>query len=179
MTLLPEILDCQEFVNADSIASGLSPFQPDTVSFEAGRLMLQRMHELMRHGISFAVETTLSSKHYLQFIRESKKAGYKIALIFYWLTSIQLAKYRVRQRVQKGGHGIPNDVIKRRYDRGLKNFFFMYKDIVNEWTFLDNSRTEPVPIAQRSENQKLTIFNEPVWNSLERKYGREHHEKSH
>ena len=172
MTLLPEILNCKEFVNADSIASGLSPFQPETVSFEAGRLMIRRMNELMKQGETFAVETTLSSRHYLHFIRKCREAGFKTALIFYWLSSLQLAKQRVKLRVLKGGHGIPNDVIERRYHKGLENFFSLYKNTVDQWTFLDNSMTEPIPIAQRVTNNNEVIFNKIIWNSLEKKYGR-------
>lgn len=172
MTLLPEILNCKEFVNADSIASGLSPFQPDTVSFEAGRLMIQRMNELMKQNETFAVETTLSSRHYLQFIQKCKDAGYTIILIFYWLSSVQLAKYRVRMRIKKGGHGIPNKVIERRYTKGLQNFFQTYKNLVDEWTFLDNSTMETTPLAQKLKSKTEEIFNRIRWNLLEKKYGR-------
>lgn len=114
-TILPEILECKEFVNADEIAKGISPFQPKKVSFEAGRIMLKRIKQLLDNGGNFAFETTLSSKSYVNFINEAKIAGYKITLIFFWLNSADLAVSRVRSRVKEGGHNIPEDVIRRRY----------------------------------------------------------------
>jgi predicted ABC-type ATPase len=109
-TILPEILDCREFVNADEIAKGLSPFQPEKVAFEAGRIMLHRIQELINGKVDFAFETTLSSKTYLHTIKQAKSTGYEIVLIFFWLESVELAKSRVRKRVSEGGHNIPEDI---------------------------------------------------------------------
>ena len=134
-TILPEILDCKEFVNADEIARGLSPFQPEKVAIQAGRLMLNRIKTLVCLGESFALETTLATKSYMNLIDEAKEKGYQITLLFFLLRSVDLAIMRVKNRVQEGGHNIPEDVIKRRYVSGLKNFFDLYLPIVDNWLF--------------------------------------------
>ena len=125
-TILPEILDCKEFVNADEIAKGLSPFQPEKVSFEAGRIMLNRINELLSEEKNFAFETTLSTKIYKHKIIEAKRKGCKTILLFFWLQNIELAKERVKTRVAEGGHNIDSEVIERRYIKGIKNLFEIY-----------------------------------------------------
>jgi len=120
-TILPEILDCKEFINADEIARGISPFQPDKVSFEAGRIMLNRINELLYKNENFAFETTLSTKSFKGKIIEAKEKGFQVILLYFWLKSIQLAKERVKIRVSEGGHDIEPEVIERRYIRGIKN----------------------------------------------------------
>ena len=116
-TILPEIINCKEFVNADEIARGLSPFQPERVSFEAGRIMLNRIDELLKENESFAFETTLSTRSYKNTVEYAKQNGYTVTLLFFWLQNIELAKERVRIRVSEGGHNIEPDVIERRYIR--------------------------------------------------------------
>jgi predicted ABC-type ATPase len=120
-TILPEILDCKEFINADEIARGISPFQPEKVSFEAGRIMLNRINELLYKNENFAFETTLSTKSFKGKIIEAKEKGFQVILLYFWLKSIQLAKERVKIRVSEGGHDIEPEVIERRYIRGIKN----------------------------------------------------------
>ena len=120
-TILPEILDCKEFINADEIARGISPFQPDKVSFEAGRIMLNRINELLYKNENFAFETTLSTKSFKGKIIEAKEKGFQVILLYFWLKSIQLAKERVKIRVSEGGHDIEPEVIERRYIRGINN----------------------------------------------------------
>lgn len=122
-TILPEILNCLEFVNADNIAQGLSPFNVDKVAFEAGRIMLMRIDELLRQNVDFAVETTLSSKSYVTIVKHAKAKGYIVRLIYIWLESAEIALDRVADRVGKGGHHIPEEIVRRRYDRGLRNLF--------------------------------------------------------
>lgn len=148
-TILPEVLNCYEFINADEIAKGLSPFKPESVSFEAGRIMLNQIQKHLDTKIDFAIETTLSSKHYEGIIKGAKQMGYSITLLFFWLPSIELAKERVRERVENGGHNIPSDVIERRYKRGLFNFFHIYKLIADYWMLIDNSKTPPEIIAEK------------------------------
>ncbi|KIA98345.1 zeta toxin, partial [Flavobacterium sp. KMS] len=114
-TILPEILNCKEFVNADEIAKGLSPFQPEKVAFEAGRIMLHRINELLSNNEVFAFETTLATKSYKSKVILAQEKGYKVILLFFWLQDVNLAIERVRTRVQEGGHNIENDVIRRRY----------------------------------------------------------------
>ena len=125
-TILPEMLNCKEFVNADSIDEGLSPFNYESVAFEAGRIMLQRIHQLMEEKVDFAFETTLAAKSYVPLIKSAKRFGYEITLLYFWLNSPELAKQRVALRVKKGGHNIPHEIIERRYYRGIYNFFNLY-----------------------------------------------------
>ena len=139
MTILPEILNCKEFVNADMIAQGLSPFQPETVAFEAGRIMLERIDYLMQYGQSFAIETTLATKSYKNKLLSAKANGYNIKLVFFWLPSFQMAISRVAMRVSEGGHHIPNDVVERRYFRGIENLFKIYIPLSTSWTIYNNS----------------------------------------
>lgn len=120
--LLPELLKCDVFVNADEIARGLSPLNPEKVSFEAGKLMLTQVKKNLNNEVDFAMETTLSTIYYLKFISDAKSKGYTVILVFLWLKSAKLAIERVKSRVKKGGHNIPVEIIKRRYARGLKNF---------------------------------------------------------
>jgi predicted ABC-type ATPase len=147
-TILPEILNCREFVNADEIAKGLSPFQPETVAFEAGRIMLNRIRELMTQQVDFAFETTLSTRSYLNLIDEAKAKDYSIVMLFYWLNSVELAKQRVQERVKQGGHYIPPDVIERRYERGVYNLKNRFIPACDYWMTLDNSTGKSITIAE-------------------------------
>ncbi len=130
-TVLPEILECREFVNADEIAKGLSPFNPSSVAIEAGRLMLKRIGELLSAGVSFSVETTLSTRSYINLIQQAQNQGYSVSLIYFWLNSPELAIERVKQRVANGGHDVPAPIIRRRYRSGLENFFRIYMPCVD------------------------------------------------
>jgi predicted ABC-type ATPase len=158
-TILPEILDCKEYVNADEIAKGLSPFQPEKVSFEAGRIMLNRINELLTKNENFAFETTLSTKSYKNKIIGAKVKGYRIILLFFWLQNIELAKERVKTRVSEGGHNIEPEVIERRYIRGIKNLFDIYLPIVDEALIFDNSEVKHELIADKQIDALLNIVN--------------------
>jgi len=158
-TVLPEMLNCKEFVNADEIARGLSPFQPETVSFQAGRIMLGRIKELLNGKHDFGFETTLSTRSYVPLIRYARQQGYVIVLIYFWLESIDLAKARVKERVEKGGHHIPSAVIERRYVRGRENFFALYKDLCNSWIVYDNSHEVPVLVAKGNISLDSYVYN--------------------
>ena len=162
-TILPEILDCKEFVNADNIAFGLSPFQPEKVAFETGRIMLERIDFLFKMNENFAIETTLATKIYKSKIEKAIENGYTIKLLFFWLPNVEMAINRVAIRVSEGGHDIPKDVITRRYFRGIKNLFKIYIPLCNEWAVFDNSDGEPIKIAQgiKSEIEIIQISN---WN---------------
>ena len=168
-TILPEILDCEEFVNADEIAKGLSPFNPASAAIQAGRLMLERISKLFLLGQDFAFETTLATKSYKNFVFKAKENGYQVTLLFFWLRSSDLAVKRVETRVKEGGHNIPEDVIRRRYDNGLKNFFSIFEPIVDEWIFIDNSG-EPYEIIARKNNESEKIGNPEKWNGLLKTY---------
>lgn len=164
-TVLPEMLNCKEFVNADEIARGLSPFQPETVSFQAGRIMLNRIDELLNGKNDFGFETTLSTRSYVHLFRRAKRLGYTVILIFFWLESASLAKERVMDRVEKGGHNILPTVIERRYKRGLENFVKRYKDLSDSWMIYDNSLEVPVIIAKGSELE-IHIYNDELWGKF-------------
>jgi predicted ABC-type ATPase len=163
-TILPEVLNCYEFINADEIAKGLSPFKPESVSFEAGRIMLHQIQKHLDAKIDFAIETTLSSKHYEGIIKEAKQKGYTINLLFFWLPTIESAKERVKKRVENGGHSIPPDIIERRYKRGLYNFFYVYNEFVNSWMLIDNSKTPPEIIAEKETT--LICNNSELYNQI-------------
>ena len=156
----------KEFVNADEIARGLSPFQPETVSIEAGKIMLRRLQELLFQGHDFAFETTLSTRSFVGLIRQAKDLGYNINLIYYWLDSTDLAIERVKTRVSEGGHHIPTDTIIRRYFAGLRNFINLYRDKVDYWMLIDNSGTEPELIAEGRNPEEYQIVNVEKWTSI-------------
>jgi predicted ABC-type ATPase len=169
-TILPEIIDCKEFVNADEIAKGLSPFQPEMVSFEAGRIMIHRINELIEGNKSFAFETTLSSKTYKNKILKAKKQGYTVTLLFFWLNNIALAKERVKIRVQEGGHNIPEDVIERRYIKGIINLFENYLQIVDNALIFDNSFGKHALIAQKYGEEEIIISHPEKYHQLKKFY---------
>ncbi len=162
-TVLPEMLDCNEFVNADEIAKGLSPFQPETVSFHAGRIMLERIMELVELEVDFAFETTLTTISYKNTIELARQRGYKITLLFFWLNDVKLAIERVATRVSEGGHNIPEDVIIRRYFKGLANLTNIFIDICDYWIVIDNSTNPYKFIAEGALNLPVTIYENEIW----------------
>ena len=165
-TILPEILKCKEFVNADSIAAGLSPFNVESVAFEAGRIMLQRIQRLVEDKEDFAFETTLSTRSYVSFIKKARINGYKITLLYFWLRSPDFAKQRVAKRVSQGGHHIPDEVVERRYYRGIANLLNLYIPIVDKWTVFDNMNVGPTIIAKGAMTDDNMILNSEVWNAF-------------
>jgi len=165
-TILPEMLDCQEFVNADEIARGLSPFQPEKVALEAGRIMLHRIDELLKKQEDFALETTLATRSYVHTIKNAKQKGYNITLIYFWLNSPDLAIARVKRRVTRGGHNIPEEIIRRRYKKGIQNLFKLFIPICDYWILIDNSQKPYIIVAEGQEDQEVKIQNEQIWNNL-------------
>ena len=169
-TILPELLNCKEFVNADEIARGLSPFQPEKVSFEAGRIMLRRINELLESNENFAFETTLASRTYKPKIAEAKSKNFHVILLFFWLENVELAIERVKTRVSEGGHNIPTDVIKRRYINGIKNLFDIYLPIVDEAMIFDNSTGSIELIAQKTIDSDTKILELTKFNKIKDLY---------
>jgi len=147
-TILPEMLNCKEFVNADSIAAGLSPFNPESVAIEAGRIMLMRINELLGAGVDFAFETTLATRSYVSLVKEAQAAGYKVTLLFIWLDSPETAIQRVARRVAKGGHNIAQDVVKRRYYRGISNLIALFIPVTDTWMVVNSTNVVIEPIAE-------------------------------
>lgn len=163
---LPQYLDCREFVNADSIAAGLSPFQPETVSFQAGRIMLHRIKELIKEKETFAFETTLTTRSYMNLLIDAKKHEYKIVLFYYWLNSVELALARIADRVKKGGHNIPKEVVIRRYERSLNNLVNLFMPICNEWYIFDNSPGRMELAAEGNFKDIKTIYSNITWSTI-------------
>lgn len=162
-TVLPEMLGCREFVNADEIARGLSPFNPASVGIEAGRLMLRRMDDLLAEGADFAFETTLATRTYVNFIDRAHARGYFVMLLFFWLPTPQLAVERVATRVRGGGHDIPADVIHRRYTNGIRNLWSLYVPHCDLWTIYDNSSAdEKIKIIASGGKDIPVLINEPL-----------------
>ncbi len=165
-TVLPEILNCREFVNADEIARGLSPFNPEGMAIEAGRLMLKRIEELLQNDESFSIETTLATRSYLNLVHRAKAKGYQVHLLFFWLRTPDLAVLRVAERVQKGGHNIPENVIRRRYVVGINNLFRLFIPKVDYWDIYDNSVNPRVQIACGGKNADTNIFEESLFHQI-------------
>jgi predicted ABC-type ATPase len=165
-TVLPELLSINEFVNADEIARGLSPFQPENVSIAAGKIMLKRIDDLIEQRADFAFETTLSSRSFVQLCSEAREKGYSIYLVFFWLDNPELAVERVKQRVLEGGHNIEAEIIIRRYKSGLKNFLNLYRNLVDYWLFFDNSKSVQELVAEGKRDSKPLVFNKNKWSLI-------------
>ena len=165
--LLPEILHCTNFVNADEIARGLSPFAPETVPVQAGRIMLERIEELLPQRVDFAIETTLATRSYVQLVRRAQAFGYKVHLIFFFLENEEQAIQRVAQRVSNGGHNIPEDDIRRRFKRGIYNLIHLYMPICDSVLVYNNEKT-PAKLVARTKNQNddIELIEPEMWNQL-------------
>ena len=168
-TILPEILNCKEFVNADEIARGLSPFQPEKVAFESGRIMLERINTLLGLNESFAFETTLATKTYRDKLIRAKEKGYIIKLLFYWLPTIEMAIDRVAIRVSEGGHNIPIETIIRRYKRGIYNFKKIYLPLSDEWMVFNNSESSSKLVASGKVKNIIIVHDIVYWEVFKSK----------
>lgn len=166
--LLNGTLGISEFVNADTIAQGLSAFNPDGAAFQAGRIMLERIHQLAKERKDFAFETTLATRSYAHWLTSLKTDGYTIHLIFFWLPSADMAIARVAERVCLGGHNVPEATIRRRYHSGLANFFALYRTLADYWYLFDNSAPGcPALIASSYRETGIVMENGVVWNTIE------------
>jgi predicted ABC-type ATPase len=158
-TVLPEMLDCDEFINADEIARGISPLNPEKASIEAGRFMLTNIEKLITDKKDFAFETTLATKSYVNTVKLARQNGYQIVLVYFWLDSVSLAIERVKTRVHDGGHNIPEPVIIRRYYSGLSNLFNLYIPICDYWMIFDNSTAPSELVAEGYLNGEMEVRN--------------------
>jgi predicted ABC-type ATPase len=162
--LLRDELAVTEFVNADVIAQGLSGFAAEGAAISAGRVMLHRIHDLARLRLDFAFETTLSSRSPLRWIRDAREEGYRIELVFLWLSGPDVAVARVLERVKQGGHSVPESTIRRRYHRGIENFFRLYMALADEWRFYDNSDLGgPRLVARGRLGSGEEVFDGTTW----------------
>ena len=170
-SLLPEVFQCKEFVNADEIARGLSPFNPEGVAIDAGKVMLQRITDLLAREETFAIETTLASRTLNTLVEKAQASGYSVKLLFFWLNSTNLAVRRVAQRVREGGHNIPENEIKRRYVAGIKNLFKIFIPIVDNWLIADNSAVPRTLIAEGGTGMETVIYDTERYNDIIRYVG--------
>lgn len=166
-TILPDILNCREFVNADEIARGLSPFNPEVNAITAGKLMSQQIQKLLKENATFSIETTLASRSYLKLIKQAHTSGYFISLIYFWLKSPQMAESRVKQRVKEGGHNIPTETIYKRYWTGLQYLFDLYLPVVDQWMIFDNSQSSRIMVAEGGLSIPKQIFNKRIFNDVQ------------
>jgi predicted ABC-type ATPase len=167
-TILPEMLKCQEFINADEIARELDPIRPESVAIKAGRVMLTKIKDIICRNHDFAFETTLSPKSHVRLVQTAKNSGYAITLIFFWLDSVDLAVERVKNRVLEGGHDIPNEVIYRRYYAGLINLFRLYLPISDYWMIFNNSSLPAALIAEGYKNNVSEIKNSATFATIKK-----------
>ena len=166
MTLLPDVFRCREFVNADAIAVGLSPFNPESMAIEAGRLMLKRIDELLEAGESFAIETTLATRSYTRLVTQAQSRGYHVSLLYLWLESPDVALRRVALRVSEGGHDIPANVVRRRYYAGLDNLFRLFMPIVDYWMLVDNTRTPRTIVAEGGASRPAVVIDSESYHKI-------------
>ncbi|WP_291323609.1 zeta toxin family protein [Desulfonatronospira sp.] len=162
---LPDFAQCYEFVNADLIAAGLSPFAPHTQDMQAARLFLNRVHGLASSGKSFSFETTLSGRSYAQLLKRIKNRNYRVFLFFLWLSDPDMAISRVQMRVSQGGHNVPRDIIIRRYYAGLKNLFNLYRPVIDVMSIY-NATFLPPQLVAHEENGGITIFKPDIYTKI-------------
>lgn len=169
-TIIGQTMQITEFVNADVIARGLSGFDPDRAAWAAGRIMLERMRALAARHVDFAFETTLAGRSFAPWIEELLHGGYEFHLHFFWLPDAEFAVRRVQERLRAGGHGVPEDVVRRRYRAGLVNFFELYKPLAARWHVYDNTEREPRIVALGSYPDLVEVFDEESWNEIARPF---------
>lgn len=165
-SLLPEMLDCKEFVNSDEFAKGLSPFDPSKASIQASRFMLMKIRYLLKRQQDFAVETTLATRTLLKIVKQAQAAGYTVTLLYFWLRSPELAIERVKARVEAGGHNIPEETIRRRYQVGIYYFFNYYAPVCERWILADNSQIPFRVIAEGSKDELINIKDEETYAKI-------------
>jgi predicted ABC-type ATPase len=164
---LPAYADCREFVNADLIAAGLSPFNPERLAIEAGRLMLKRIETLAQAREDFGFETTLAGRSHLALLTRLKEEGYRASLLFLWLPSSDLAIARVRKRVESGGHSIPDETVRRRYSRGLSNLFYLDAKVLDTCLIFDSSKARPRLVASRRGKQGYVVLDSATFARIQ------------
>ncbi len=168
---LPDYVKCPNFINADLIAQGLSPFSPRSVAIKAGKLVLSQIHEYIRLDVDFAFESTLAGKLYANLFRELKKKSYKLHLFFLWIPDADIAILRIKDRVMEGGHNVPTEDIKRRFKRSIFNFFKIYLPLLDSWVLFNNAGIKPVPIAKKN-NGDIDIIEKELFEKILHKTGK-------
>ena len=154
---LPDYAKCPNFVNADLIAQGLAPFEPRSAAIKAGKLVLRQIDEYAAKGADFAFETTLSGTSYARLVKELKIRGYIVHLFYLWIPNTELAIQRIKDRVAEGGHNVPVEDVRRRFYRGVNNFFNIYEPLLDSWMIFDNSMARPALIAKRKNGREEVL----------------------
>lgn len=172
-SMLPEMLECYQYVNSDEFAKGLSPFEPEAASFKAGRFMLQKIDYLFKKRADFCIETTLATRSLLKMISEAKSIGYTVTVLYMWLESAELAISRIKARVEAGGHNIPDEIVRRRYRMGMEYLFYEYIPVCDRWILADNSNLPFTVVAEG--NSELTHVRDTekygkIWDLAHRKH---------
>ena len=166
LTVLPETLQCREFVNCDEIAKGLNPLNPDSAKITAARLMLSRIKKLISQDEDFAIETTLATKSYHALVQKAQEKGYDIKLLYFWLQSPELALQRVAERVKNGGHNVEEHIVRRRYTSGVRNLFKLYLPVVDYFILIDNSVVPREVVAEGSTHDVVKVYNEDKFKMI-------------
>ena len=169
--LFASTLRVQHFVNADTLARGLSEFHPDTMALKAGKVMLEHLHELAAARSDFAFETTLATRSFEPWLRQLKGEGYLVYLIYVWLPSAEAAITRVAHRVRSGGHHVPDETVRRRYGRSLENFFRMYQPLADSWKFYDNSDPDAPALVAEQAGTMEEVLDAELWRSIRARVG--------
>jgi predicted ABC-type ATPase len=167
--LLPETFKVTTFLNADMMAAFINPISPESAALQAGRQMLVQIEEALNQGIDFVIETTLATKSYVLLTKKAQALGYEVILLYFWLESPELAIERVARRVAQGGHHIPEDVIRRRYENGIKNLIDLFIPVVNKWAVYDNSdyvQGTAELIAEKISEDLSIIENSVIWTKM-------------
>lgn len=164
---LPKYANCKEFVNADLIAGGIAPFSPETAALSAGKILLNKIDDFSSKGKDFGFETTLSGRAYVRTLKELKSNGYEIHLFFLWIPTLEMALARIQDRVKRGGHNIPEPVVKRRFYKGICHLFGLYQPLLDSWTLFDNSREEPHLVAMQNEGN-LKVIDQDLFSKIKK-----------
>ena len=163
-TYLPKYVHCVEFINADLIAQGLSPFAPERAALAAGRIVLERIRDLTEARSDFAFETTLSGRSYAPLLEEMRGKGYQITLFYLWIPSPDLALERIRERVAEGGHNVPESDVRRRFGKSLRHFLGLYSELADTVILFDNSSEEPRVIAERTARGPFVVYDQAIFD---------------
>lgn len=168
VSILRNMLQMPTFVNADAIARGLNGFNVESVALSAGRIMLERLHELAAAREDFSFETTMAGKSYARWLESLRATGYYVYLYYYWLRSPEVAITRVATRVQAGGHHVPDATVRQRYSRSVSNFLNLYRQQADYWEVHDNTNPSRVLVAMGSTDDELLVGDEELWEAFQR-----------
>lgn len=164
-SLLSNYVSCANFVNADLIAKGISPFNPERAAIKAGKILLEEINDLAKKKADFAIESTLSGKTHVRMIKFLRKYSYQIHIFYLWVPSVELSIERISDRVKNGGHHVPTKDVRRRFKKSLDNFLHIYRNICDSWILFDNSTDKPRIVAQ-SINEEQIVMDHDLYNKI-------------